>query len=191
LWKNLLLAAAAVSLLALVLTGARIAENGRSHADTTRGSRPADSGPLGSQDGYVAIGASLSPFSDEPAIANLDPALRGAIRQAADDALAEGIHLAVNGGWRSARYQHELLHRAIKTYGSLEAARQYVKPPYQSSHVTGNAVDIGPTTAATWLSHHGATYGLCQIYQNEPWHFELDTTQAGTCPPMTSNAAGG
>ena len=24
-----------------------------------------------------------------------------------------------------------------------------------------------------WLSEHGAAYGLCQIYDNEPWHYEL------------------
>ena len=27
--------------------------------------------------------------------------------------------------------------------------------------------------ATAWLSEHGAAYGLCQIYGNEPWHYEL------------------
>ena len=35
--------------------------------------------------------------------------------------------------------------------------------------------------AAGWLSGHGARYGLCQIYGNEPWHYEL---RSGGCPPM-------
>jgi hypothetical protein len=39
--------------------------------------------------------------------------------------------------------------------------------------VSGDAVDIGPSDAAAWLSKHGAGYGLCQIYDNEPWHYEL------------------
>ncbi len=54
-----------------------------------------------------------------------------------------------------------------------------------SPHVSGDAVDIGPSTAAAWLSEHGATYGLCQIYGNEPWHYEL-RPDAGdhSCPPM-------
>jgi hypothetical protein len=26
---------------------------------------------------------------------------------------------------------------------------------------------------AAWLLKHGAEYGLCQIYRNEPWHYEL------------------
>ena len=30
-----------------------------------------------------------------------------------------------------------------------------------------------PLDATAWLSEHGAEYGLCQIYSNEPWHYEL------------------
>jgi hypothetical protein len=36
-----------------------------------------------------------------------------------------------------------------------------------------DAVDIGPSGAAAWLSEHGAAFGLCQVYGNEPWHYEL------------------
>ena len=28
------------------------------------------------------------------------------------------------------------------------------------------------------------TYGLCQIFANERWHFELATEPGGACPPM-------
>lgn len=153
--------------------------------------REPESGELGSEDGYVPVGGSLSPFSDEPAVGDLDPDLLDALRQAASDASADGIELRVNGGWRSARYQEELLQRAVATYGSVEAARQYVKPPGESSHVTGEAVDVGPAEAASWLSAYGSAYGLCQIYANEPWHFELATSPGGPCPALTSNAAGG
>ena len=57
--------------------------------------------------------------------------------------------------------------------------------PDTSPHVSGAAVDIGPASAAAWLSGHGAAYGLCQIYRNEPWHYELrrDAIVAG-CPAM-------
>jgi hypothetical protein len=49
--------------------------------------------------------------------------------------------------------------------------------------VSGDAVDIGPSDAATWLSEHGAVYGLCQIYGNEPWHYELRPEAiANGCP---------
>ena len=54
-----------------------------------------------------------------------------------------------------------------------------------SAHVSGDAVDIGPADATAWLSEHGAAYGLCQIYGNEPWHYELrpEAVDHG-CPPM-------
>jgi D-alanyl-D-alanine carboxypeptidase len=39
--------------------------------------------------------------------------------------------------------------------------------------VSGDAVDIGRVDATAWLARHGAAYGLCQIYSNEPWHYEL------------------
>jgi hypothetical protein len=39
--------------------------------------------------------------------------------------------------------------------------------------VSGDAVDVGGADATAWLARHGAAYGLCQIYRNEPWHVEL------------------
>jgi hypothetical protein len=51
--------------------------------------------------------------------------------------------------------------------------------------VSGDAIDIGHSDATKWLSEHGARYGLCQIYGNEPWHYELrlEAIVRG-CPPM-------
>jgi zinc D-Ala-D-Ala carboxypeptidase len=184
------LSLAAVVLLAVALAWTWIGDQ-RSAGDSKTGSHEGRLETLGSQDGYVPVGASLSPFSDAPAVARLDPALREALRQAASDARADGIALRVNGGWRSARYQRELLRRAVVTYGSIEVARQYALPPAESKHVTGEAVDVGPTDAASWLSLHGSEYGLCQVYVNEPWHFEPATVPGGACPSMISNAAGG
>ena len=57
--------------------------------------------------------------------------------------------------------------------------------PDTSAHVSGDAVDIGPSVAAAWLSGHGAEYGLCQIYGNEPWHYELRPGAIDHgCPPV-------
>jgi zinc D-Ala-D-Ala carboxypeptidase len=51
--------------------------------------------------------------------------------------------------------------------------------------VAGDAVDLGPFAATAWLSEHGATYGLCQIYRNEPWHYERRPAAIDHgCPPM-------
>ena len=30
-----------------------------------------------------------------------------------------------------------------------------------------------PAAARAWLSGRGAAYGLCEVYGNEPWHYEL------------------
>jgi hypothetical protein len=56
--------------------------------------------------------------------------------------------------------------------------------------VSGDAIDIGPLDAMAWLSEHGAKYGLCQIYRNEPWHYELrpKTIDRG-CPPKYADTA--
>jgi len=120
-----------------------------------------------------------------PGIANLDPALRGALRQAATQAAYDGVEFFVDSGWRSAEYQRRLLEQAILKYGSREEAARWVATPNTSAHVSGEAIDIGRSDAAAWLSEHGAKYGLCQIYSNESWHYELrpEALDHG-CPPM-------
>jgi zinc D-Ala-D-Ala carboxypeptidase len=128
-------------------------------------------GALGEADGAVPDGTTV--FDDEvPGVANVDPALRGALRRAATDAAGDGVELYVDSGWRSPAYQEELLREAISKYGSEEEATRGVATPNTSAHVSGDAVDIGPSGAAAWLSEHGAEYGLCQIYGNERWHYE-------------------
>ncbi|HEU4326827.1 MAG TPA: M15 family metallopeptidase [Roseiflexaceae bacterium] len=141
-------------------------------------------GALGGADGLVPHGTTV--FDDEhPGVANLDPALLGALRQAATDAADDGVAFYVTSGWRSPDYQNQLLREAVSTYGSEAEAAQWVATATTSPHVSGDAIDIGPFDARVWLSEHGAEYGLCQIYNNEPWHYELrpDTIEHG-CPPM-------
>jgi zinc D-Ala-D-Ala carboxypeptidase len=149
-----------------------------------RGALGAPDGALGEADGVVPDGATV--FDDEfPAVANLDPALLGALRQAATDAAGGGVEFFVNSGWRSPAYQDQLLREAISEYGSEEEAARWVATAETSPHVSGDGVDIGPSDATAWLSEHGAAYGLCQIYGNEPWHYELrpEAIEQG-CPPM-------
>jgi len=129
-------------------------------------------GALGEADGAVADGVTV--FDDDvPAVRKLDPALLGALRLAATEAAEDGVELYVDSGWRSAAYQEQLLREAVSKYGSEQEAARWVATPTTSAHVTGEAVDIGHSAATAWLSEHGAGYGLCQIYSNEPWHFEL------------------
>jgi D-alanyl-D-alanine carboxypeptidase len=137
---------------------------------------------VGKADGVVPDGTTV--FDDRyPAVTRLDPALLAALRRAATDAAGVGIVFYVNSGWRSPSYQEELLDSAVSTYGSRERAARWVATPTTSAHVSGDAVDLGHADAVSWLSEHGAGFGLCQTYGNEPWHFELrpDAVQHG-CP---------
>ena len=147
--------------------------------------------PLGDADGVVPDNGSISPFDTSyAAIRNLDPALLAAVQQAATDAQTHGITVKVTSGWRSKAYQQQLLDDAVRKYGSLQQARQFVNTPDKSTHVTGKAVDLGPTDADDWVNRNGAAYGLCQAYSNEMWHFELLTTPGGECPQPLPDAAG-
>jgi D-alanyl-D-alanine carboxypeptidase len=141
-------------------------------------------GSLGETDGAVPDGTTV--FDDDVAgVANLDPDLLEALREAATDAADDGVEFFVDSGWRSQEYQEHLLQDAISKYGSEEEAARWVATPETSSHVSGDAVDIAPSDATAWLSEHGAEYGLCQIYGNEPWHYELrpEAVDHG-CPAM-------
>ncbi|MCU1486573.1 MAG: peptidase and DD-carboxypeptidase VanY/endolysin [Actinomycetia bacterium] len=123
-----------------------------------------------------------------PTVAKLDPDLLDALRRSATDAAADGVRFRVNSGWRSPEHQQQLLDDAVTKYGSLEKATRWVATPETSLHVSGDAVDMGASSAA-WLARHGAAYGLCQIYRNEPWHYELRPRAVPDgCPPMYADA---
>jgi hypothetical protein len=140
-------------------------------------------GPLGEADGAVPDGTTI--FSDDvPGVTNLNPDLLAALRRAATDARGDGVEFDVDSGWRSAAYQEQLLQDAVSKYGSEAEAARWVATPSTSPHVAGDAVDLS-SHASAWLSEHGAEYGLCQIYANEAWHYELrpDAVVNG-CPAM-------
>ena len=126
-----------------------------------------------------------SPVKARPSRGGLDRALLGALRRAAAAAAYEGVDIRITSGRRSPEHQQQLLDEAISTYGSEAEARRWVATPETSPHVSGDAVDVGPSGAVTWLSARGAEYGLCQIYGNEPWHYELRPEAADQgCPPL-------
>lgn len=168
--------------------GPAAAEPGTGSADDTTATGQAADDISG---GGLANGQRLSPFDlSSPAVNRLDPALLDAIEQAANTAAADGITIGLTSGWRSPEFQQQLFDDAVAQYGSVDIASQYVASPLVSKHVIGKAVDVGPAGADDWLIRNGGAFGLCQIYANEVWHFELASDYGGTCPPLRPNAAG-
>lgn len=183
---RLLAAVGAVVVLTLVLAacaaGPRIADSFRPAAN------PAD---LTDADGYIAPGDTLPLTSDKPAITKLNPTLLTALRsanRAAED--QRGITIKITDGWRSERYQDFLFEQAVQKYGSEDAASEWVKRGTESQHVSGDAVDVATADAMDFLNRFGNEWGLCQVYANEIWHFELRTTPGVTCPPMAADGRG-
>ncbi|HEX3284338.1 MAG TPA: M15 family metallopeptidase [Mycobacterium sp.] len=141
--------------------------------------------------GYLPDGRTVSPFDvDNPVIGWIDPTLVTAIQNAARGAASDGIDMQITSGWRTKGFQQRLFNDAVRTYGSKDIAQQYVASPETSRHVQGKAVDVGPAEADKWLISTGSRFGLCQIYANEIWHFELAADHGGQCPPLLPNAAG-
>ncbi|MFJ4172842.1 M15 family metallopeptidase [Microbacterium sp. NPDC089696] len=143
------------------------------------------SGPVTEADGLIRHEGDVTVFDDVPAVTNLDSDLLAAVRAAATAAEEDGVRMHVNSGWRSAAYQEQLRRDAVAQYGSEEEAARWVATPENSEHVSGDAIDLGGLPAQDWLSRNGARFGLCQIYANERWHFELrPAAVANGCPLM-------
>jgi hypothetical protein len=183
-WIRVASLLAAFAAIAVVLGHQLPAFSSSTAASPTLGLHREHRGALGEADGSIPAHTTVWD-SEVPGVANLDPALLGALRQAATEAAADGVAFFVDSGWRSPEYQEQLLREAVSKYGSEAEAARWVATPKTSAHVSGDAVDIGPSAATAWLSEHGARYGLCRIYGNEPWHFELrrEAIDRG-CPPM-------
>jgi hypothetical protein len=171
--------------------------------DIGPGATPVPAGPAGADDltvgpnatdswsGYLPDGTMLTPFdTSSQLLARLDPALLTAIQDVARTASTQGIDITITSGWRSKGFQQRLFDDAVRRYGSVEMAEQFVASPETSKHVVGEAVDIAGNGASDWLILNGPQFGLCQIYANENWHFELATDGNGRCPPLRPNAAG-
>ncbi|WP_167475789.1 M15 family metallopeptidase [Nocardia arthritidis] len=118
----------------------------------------------------------------------LEPGLAVAYTLAERAAHAEGVPLSITSGYRTPAEQQRLWDDGVRTYGSPDAARRWVLPPGESTHVSGQAVDVGPQAGAQWLEANGTRWGLCRMYANEWWHFERATIPGGACPPMRPDA---
>jgi zinc D-Ala-D-Ala carboxypeptidase len=122
----------------------------------------------------------------EPSATAMRPGLVRALARARAAAKRVGLALVVNSGYRDFAKQERMYRAAVRRYGSARLARTWVLPPQESTHVRGLAADIGTPATAAWLNRHGAAFGLCRAYGDEPWHFEYrpDWVAAfhGRCP---------
>ncbi|WP_324651044.1 M15 family metallopeptidase [Georgenia sp. H159] len=176
-WVTVALGTALVLLAAAVLTAMHLLGPGRGASATT--TEPP------SWPGLAADTVDLTPDS----LAGLTPELAERFLGAQDAAAEAGLSLHVTSGARTAEEQQRLLDDAVTEHGSPEEATRWVLPPEQSAHVQGLAIDVGPHEARAWLAEHGARFGLCQVYENEPWHVEPLTDPGGTCPPLVRDAS--
>lgn len=128
---------------------------------------------------------SAPPMRADAALTGLHRDLAKALGRATTDAAQDGVEIHVTSGRRTPEHQERLLRDAVAQYGTRHEAARWVATPETSPHVSGDAVDIAPMTATDWLAQRGAAYGLCQIYGNESWHYELrpDAVTDG-CPAM-------
>jgi zinc D-Ala-D-Ala carboxypeptidase len=187
------------SLLALLLLLTACAQVPDSSVHGTAAAKPVNASvrpPMGlpprhhSADAEDDGSGTMSPFDTrDTEIANLDPALLHAVQQAALASRSDGVPFWITSGWRSRAHQQRLLDEAVQKYGSLSEALHWVSTPDTSAHVRGDAVDVGPTQADSWLEQHGARWGLCRMFANEIWHFELATDPGGSCPAMFANSS--
>ena len=136
-------------------------------------------GALGEADGAVPDGATV--FDDEiPGVANLDPDLLGALRQAATDAADDGVEFFVDSGWRSPEYQNQLLREAVSEYGSEEEAARWVATAETSAHVSGTRSTLGPSMPRRGCPNTAPSTGYARSTATNP-----GTTNCAPKPSIT------
>lgn len=91
------------------------------------------------------------------------PDAAAAYDQMAVAASADGVDLIVVSGFRSDAEQAELF--------AAHPDPTWVAPPGQSLHRCATELDIGPSSAYSWLAANASRFGFELRYQWEPWHW--------------------
>jgi hypothetical protein len=80
------------------------------------------------------------------------------------------------------------------TLNSTGEARGLAMPPGSSNHQTGDAADLGPTSAHSWIAANAARFGLKNPTNaqgaKEPWHVSLSGSGAPQTTPAVAVSAG-
>ena len=135
--------------------------------------------------------AAIDAVVDELTAVGIDADLARRYARADAAAAREGVAMHITSGRRDAAEQQALFDDAVARYGSVREARRWVLPADRSAHVAGTAVDVGDTEAALWLGEHGQEFGLCRVYANEIWHFEVMPDGADRCPDLLPDSSSG
>lgn len=159
-----------------------------------RATVPADPPPLDPPSAAEPSGGEPSSDPADGSVAGtegLDAELVARFLAARQAAAAEGVELTITSGLRTAAEQQRLFDEAVEFHGTEKIAARWVLPPEESGHVQGTAIDVGPMAGRIWLGEHGEQHGLCQVYENEPWHFEATVDPGQACPAPLTNASAG
>jgi D-alanyl-D-alanine carboxypeptidase len=128
----------------------------------------------------------------------LAPDSARAWRQMKTAALADGVQLLLVSGFRSVRYQVELIRNKLASGQDIESILKVNAAPGFSEHHSGRAVDIAtpgtrPLTeefessaAFAWLTQHASRFAFRMPYARnnsfgfayEPWHWSRLGTQS-------------
>src|ERR671910_3122493 len=91
------------------------------------------------------------------------PDVAAAYDRMAAAARRAGISLVVVSGFRSDAEQAELFER--------HPDPRWVAPPGRSLHRCATELDLGPSSAYSWLAANATRFGFVQRYSWEPWHY--------------------
>jgi transglycosylase-like protein with SLT domain/D-alanyl-D-alanine carboxypeptidase-like protein len=111
------------------------------------------------------------------------PDVAAAYDQMAAAARADGLTLIVVSGFRSDAEQAELF--------AAHPDPTWVAPPGHSLHRCATELDIGPSSAYSWLAANASRFGFVQRYSWEAWHYGYDAGPAPCSPAGEAMAAGG
>jgi hypothetical protein len=111
------------------------------------------------------------------------PDVAAAYDQMAAAARSDGITLVVVSGFRSDAEQAELF--------AAHPDPTWVAPPGHSLHRCATELDLGPSSAYSWLAANATRFGFVQRYSWEAWHYGFDGGPAPCSPEGEAAAAGG
>ncbi len=111
------------------------------------------------------------------------PDVAVAYDQMAAAARGDGIVLIVVSGFRSDAEQAELF--------AAHPDPTWVAPPGHSLHRCATELDIGPSSAYSWLASNATRFGFVQRYSWEAWHYGYDAGPAPCSPEGEAVATSG